>query len=210
MALIYRAECLCKSYGGQTAFAISDFSLEKGDCLVLTGPNGSGKSTFLRLLAFLERPDCGELEYFGPGEPRRGCTLLLQEPWLLRMNVFKNVTLGLKLRRDNAHLRDRFEAAMRACGFTQPEEFAARRPGSLSGGEKQRIALAARLILRPSVLLLDEPTAYVDARSADCILQALLLARQEGATIVCATHDSKLGESIAGRVMRLERACRQE
>lgn len=204
MALIYRATGLKKYYGSHPALVIPEFSLEKGACLALMGRNGAGKSTFLRLLAFLEKPDQGELSFFGDGEPRERCSLLLQEPWLTRASVFRNVVLGLRLRGDRADLPARFADAMRACGFAKPEEFARRAPGSLSGGEKQRVALAARLILNPSVLLLDEPTTYVDAQSADCIFAALKRFRARGATIVCATHDRGLVDGLSAEIFKLE------
>lgn len=205
MGLIYQASELVKFYGGRPALEISGFALEKGACLLVKGPNGSGKSTFLRLLAFLESPDLGELKYFGGPEPRRECSLLLQEPWLMRMSVFNNVVLGLKLRGAKADLRESFDQAMRDCGFARPEEFARRMPGALSGGERQRAALAARLILSPEVLLLDEPTAYVDSRSAARITRALKTAQSRGMTLVCATHDPALGRGLDAEEMTLAR-----
>lgn len=205
MSLIYEAENLRKSYAGLPALHIPAFRLERGEALVLRGPNGSGKSTFLRLLAFLETPTCGCLRYFGGNEPRRECTLLLQEAWLLHATVFQNVVLGLKLRGQRAGLREKFESAMRASGFDKPDDFADRRPSALSGGEKQRVALASRLASNPSVLLLDEPTAYVDSRSAACILRALREAHRQGLTIVCATHDPTVAHALDAPTLEIER-----
>ncbi|MBD5642026.1 MAG: ABC transporter ATP-binding protein [Desulfovibrio sp.] len=205
MSLVYEAQNLRQAYGGLPALQISAFRLEKGDALILQGPNGSGKSTFLRLLAFLEKPSGGSLRYFGGREPRRECTLLLQEPWLLHATVFQNVVLGLKLRGIRQDLRASYEAAMRASGFDRPEAYALRRPAALSGGEKQRVALAARLALKPVVLLLDEPTAYVDSRSAACILDALRAAHQAGLTIVCASHDPGIAQALGAATMAIER-----
>lgn len=205
MSPLYEAVNLRRYYESRLAFAISSFRLEKGASLVLTGPNGSGKSTFLRMLAFLETPSEGILRYFGGPDPRRECTLVLQEPWLMRSPVFKNVVLGLKLRGRRENLREKFENAMLAVGFENPADFAQRKPFALSGGEKQRVALAARLILDPVALLLDEPTAYVDGKSADRIVAALKKAREAGVTIVCATHDRALVSSLDAEVMELRR-----
>ena len=120
------------------------------------GRNGSGKSTLLRMLAFLEKPSSGLLNYLGGPEPRREVTLLLQNPYLLKCSVFDNVTLGLRLRGDRENLPARYAEAMRAAGFADPQAMASRYSSQLSGGERQRISLASRIILKPRVLLLDE------------------------------------------------------
>lgn len=205
MSLLYEAHDLRQIYNGVTVLEISSFKLEKGASLVLTGPNGSGKSTFLRLLSFLEQPSSGSLKYYGSTEPRLECPLLLQEAWLLHETVFQNVVLGLQLRGMRDNLMGKFCRAMGAAGFEQPELFIRRRPGSLSGGEKQRVALASRLILEPQVLLLDEPTAYVDQKSAACISSALHSEQERGASIICATHDMGLARSLNAARMELTR-----
>lgn len=205
MSLIYEARNLRKYYGRHLALLLPCLNLEKGAALVLIGQNGSGKSTLLRLLAFIEKPTSGTLNYFGGPEPCRECTLLLQEPWLLNATVFENVTLGLKLRGKHGGLKESFCEAMQACGFEQPWDFAERRRNGLSGGEKQRVALASRLAINPCVLLLDEPTAYVDSKSAVCILDALLQARNTGLTIICATHDASLASALQADVLELHR-----
>ena len=205
MSVIYQASNLRKYYGGELALDLPEFSLEKGATLVLEGPNGSGKSTLLRILAFLEEPTSGTLTLACEGEPRRNCTLLLQEPWLLRSRVFDNVALGLRLRGIRSNLQAHFNAAMQAAGFQEPERYAMRRQDALSGGERQRVALAARLILNPAVLLLDEPTAHVDAKSAEHIKNALLKAHATGMTIICATHDENLASALHAEKMRLEK-----
>lgn len=204
MSLLYEAKDLCKKYGDHTALFLPEFALARGAALAITGPNGSGKSTLLRLLAFLEKPTSGSLRFFGAGSfPRREVSLLLQEPWLARMTVFKNVTLGLRLRGARRDLRQKYEAAMHACGFNDPAAFARRGPGELSGGEKQRVALASRLILKPLALLLDEPTSSVDAASAESVINALAQFRASGGAIACATHDRDLIAALGAGELRL-------
>lgn len=205
MSLIYEILDLRKYYGSHLALDIPFFRLEQGKALVLAGANGCGKSTFLRILAFIEEPTSGNVRFLGNGEPRRECTLLLQEPWLAHDMVYRNVLLGLKLRGKRRNLEREFETAMQACGFANPWEFAKKTPAALSGGEKQRVALAARLAFQPSVLLLDEPTAYVDAKSAACIMHALRDARSRGTTIVCATHDPSLASALGADTIDLAR-----
>jgi tungstate transport system ATP-binding protein len=120
---------------------------------------------------------------------RSWVTLLIQEPYLMRRSVFDNVAYGLKIRGDNRETRSRVSKVLEQVGL-EPENFARRKWTALSGGEAQRVALAARLILKPNVLLLDEPTASVDAHSARLIRKASLKAREEwGTTLVVATHD---------------------
>ena len=204
MSELYRARNLVQVYGAVTALSLASFSVQRGEVVALTGPNGSGKSTLLRLLAFLEKPHAGELIFHGNGgDPRREVTLLLQEPYLLKENVFRNVTLGLVLRGKTKGLRSAFEAAMHAVGFEDVETMSRRSFHALSGGEKQRVALASRLIIHPTVLLLDEPTSSVDARSARAIESAVRGCISCGTTVIYATHDMALLKALGGREQRL-------
>ena len=202
-ANLYEASNLVQRYNGREALSVQYLSIEEGEAVFLTGPNGCGKSTLLRLLAFLERPAAGELRYAGGAEGRKEATLLLQDPYLLHMSVFNNVVLGLKFRNQAADLRQTFERCMQAAGFDDPWNFADRGPRELSGGERQRVALASRLALRPKVLLLDEPTANVDAASARAIALAVKNSTAEGMTVVCATHDPALLRVIDAREIKL-------
>ena len=202
-ANLYEARNLVQRYNGREALSVQYLSIEEGEAVFLTGPNGCGKSTLLRLLAFLERPAAGELRYAGGADGRKEATLLLQDPYLLHMSVFNNVVLGLKFRNQTADLRQTFERCMQAAGFDDPWNFADRGPRELSGGERQRVALASRLALRPRVLLLDEPTANVDAASARALAQAVKNCKIEGITVVCATHDPALLRAVDAHEIRL-------
>lgn len=202
-ANLYEARNLVQRYNGREALNMQYLAIEEGEAVFLTGPNGCGKSTLLRLLAFLERPAEGVLRYAGGAEGRKEATLLLQDPYLLHMSVFNNVALGLKFRNQTGELRQVFERCMQAAGFDDPWNFADRGPRELSGGERQRVALASRLALRPRVLLLDEPTANVDAASARAIALAVRNSTAEGMTVVCATHDPALLRAIDAREIKL-------
>ena len=129
--LLYEGRDLVQVYGGRKVLDMPLLEVRKGEAVALTGPNGCGKSTLLRLLAFLERPVSGELRYAGAGTGRREATLLLQDPYLLRMSVFSNVVLGLRLRHDAASLKLAYEQCMCAAGFDKPWDFAERGPGEL-------------------------------------------------------------------------------
>lgn len=192
MSKVFEIRNLRKEYGGILALDLPELDVVQGELISLVGRNGTGKSTLLRMLAFLEKPSYGVLNYFGGPDPRREVTLLLQAPYLLKCTVFENVTLGLRLRGDSHDLKARYTEAMKAAGFAEPEAMASRYSSQLSGGERQRISLASRIILKPRVLLLDEPTAHVDAASERMILNTVQACLAQGTTVICATHDREL------------------
>jgi len=192
---MYQIQNLDHYYGDKQVLSIEDVTIPPASITGLIGPNGSGKSTLLKLLGFLEEPTYGAVLFKGEkiapfaAGVRFRITLLTQEPYLLHRSVFDNVAYGLQIRGDTGDLRGRVREALALVGL-EPENFARRKWLALSGGEAQRVALAARLILKPEVLLLDEPTASVDAHSARLIRKATLIAREEwGTTLVVATHD---------------------
>ncbi len=193
--LIYHLKDIGHFYKGTKVLSIDDLKIEKGSITGLIGPNGSGKTTLLRLLAFVERPESGTIYYRGspefPFSPniRSRVTLLTQKPYLLKRTVFENISYGLKIRKDTEGLKKRVQKVLMDVGLDH-KEFALRKWHELSGGEAQRVALAARLVLKPEVLLLDEPTASVDSESANLIRKASLKARHTfGTTLVIASHD---------------------
>ena len=197
MSPIYEGRDLVQRYGDREALRLQSLRIETGETVFLTGPNGSGKSTLLRLLALLERPFSGNLHFDGT---RMEVSLLLQEPYLMRMNVWQNVLLGRRLRNLTGGEQAIFTECMQAVGFAEPKAFANRGPRQLSGGERQRVALAARFALEPRVLLLDEPTANVDAQSARAIANAMRHAQERGVTVVCSTHDPALMRSLTSSI----------
>ncbi|CAO0819921.1 ATP-binding cassette domain-containing protein [Desulfarculales bacterium] len=209
-ASLYQVRGLAHHYGDLSALDIPQLDLPRGAVIGLAGPNGSGKSTLLRILAFLEAPSQGSVLFEGtprtPNTPgaRQGITLLLQEPYLLRRSVRANLAYGLQLRGQGAMQTADLEEALQWVGL-EPAVFRRRRWFALSGGEVKRVALAARLVLRPQVLLLDEPIAGVDAKSAELLRLAALRAREQwGATLVVASHDLVWLRRTVDRVWGLE------
>ncbi|MEG2172268.1 MAG: ABC transporter ATP-binding protein [Desulfovibrionaceae bacterium] len=207
MSLLYEVHNLERRYGERVALRLNAFCVERGHIVALTGPNGAGKSTLLRLLAFLEQPDAGTIEFWGTAQatPRHEATLLLQEPYLLKRSVLENVAYGLRVRGDTQNESERVSEALEQVGF-KPEPILHRQWWALSGGEKQRVALAARLIVRPLALLLDEPTASVDTRSARAIHAAVNRAAREGTTVIVASHDNTWLNTLCAESLCLQPA----
>jgi len=202
----YRLADAAQVYAGREVLRVAALDIPAGRITGIAGPNGSGKSTLLRILAFLEAPVSGRMSFFGAPcgfedeALRRQATLLTQEPYLLRRSVAGNVAYGLKVRGLGAG-EAVVGAALEMVGLA-PERFARRNWFELSGGEAQRVALAARLVLRPRVLLLDEPTASLDEDSARRIREAALAAREQwGATVVAVSHDMAWLHSLADSVV---------
>lgn len=206
---IYAIRSLEHSYGDQIVLAIEQLNVQPASIVGIIGPNGSGKSSLLRLLGLIERPAQGKILFDGrwvepfSDEARFLITLLPQEPFLMKRSVFKNIAYGLKLRGIGRDLTARVDEALALVGL--PSRDFARRPWfALSGGEAQRVALAARLALKPKVLLLDEPTASVDAASAQLIKEASLTARRQwGATLIVASHDWQWLHEICDEILHI-------
>ncbi|MFO7972348.1 MAG: ABC transporter ATP-binding protein [Desulfobacterales bacterium] len=206
---IYEIRSLKHSYGGQPVLSIEHLTVKQAHIVGLIGPNGSGKSTLLRLLGLIERPSRGEIFFNGrrvepfSDEARFLITLLPQEPFLMKRSVFNNVCYGLKLMGNDRDIVDKVTQALSLVGLDS-KNFARRPWYALSGGEAQRVALAARLALKPKVLLLDEPTANVDAASAHLIKEVTLRTRRElGTTLIVASHDWQWLYEICDEILHL-------
>jgi len=218
-APLYRLEDLVFSYPG-SAFTLAIASLEgrPGEVLALVGPNGAGKSTLLGLLAFLLRPVGGRLEFRG-GEPwadangafaaRRDAVLVSHHPYLFTGTIADNVGFGLRLRK--VPEPERSARVKEALALVDLDGWGGRPVAGLSAGQAQRVAMARALILRPRVLLLDEPTANLDAGLA---LRTAALLREAGhawgATVVFSTHNFPHASRLAGTVLYLSEGRRSE
>ena len=183
------------SYPGSAQPALSDVSLDvrPGEYVGVVGPNGGGKSTLVRLLNGLLKPDSGQIRVSGrnpatePFEVRKHLGVLFQNPenGLVAPFVEDDVAFGLEnLGIPREQMRERVREAIRAVGL---EGYERREPHTLSGGEKQRVALAGLLALDPEILLLDEPTSRLDAAGRREVLERLEALR--GArTVLHVTH----------------------
>ena len=206
---IYRIKNLVHRYNSRPVLVVDRLDIEPASILGLVGPNGSGKSTLLKLMAFILPPTQGRILFDGKAalpfdeSVRFPVTLLTQDPYLMKRTVFKNIAYGLKVRGNRENWTRPVREALTMVGL-DPDGFAQRQWDELSGGEAQRVALAARLVLKPRVLLLDEPTASVDAASSELIRAASLRARSEwGTTLVIASHDREWLYDVCDEVIHL-------
>jgi putative ABC transport system ATP-binding protein len=162
----------------------------------VTGPSGAGKSTLLALLAGFEAPDTGTVR--NPFPLARTGVVMQAYGLVPLLTAAENVELALQhagpppaeVRRRAAEELDRF-------GLTA---LADRRADELSGGQRQRLAIARALVHRPDLLLADEPTSELDPRNRERILAELLGLREEGVTVILATHDLEVAKRCDGRV----------
>ena len=202
-------------YNSTPVLEIDDWSVVENSITGLCGPNGGGKTTLLKLLGFIESPSGGTILFHGQrAEPysrgiRDRVALLPQESYLLKRSVYQNVAYGLRIRKDRTEVAHRVAEALSWVGL-DADLFAGRSWYQLSGGEARRVALAARLVLRPRVLLLDEPTTSVDAASAQLMKEAAVKAHQQwGTCLVISSHDLQWLQEIchdlvylfAGRIL---------
>ena len=197
---------LSRSFSGRSALRDVSLTLEAGTTTTLVGASGSGKSTLLRCLAGLLAPDAGEILFDGrdvtgvPAE-RRGVGFVFQSYALFpHLTVARNLSFGLDVRGVSESERSRRVSELAAVlGLSSLLD---RRPGQISGGERQRVALGRALAYRPVLLLLDEPLAALDPNLADSVREALARAiAAERTTVLIVTHDRsdalRLGDRVA-------------
>lgn len=199
------------SSGGKPSAAVDGISLniEPGELFFLLGPSGCGKTTLLRMIAGFIEPSGGRILFTRAGETRdvthapanaRETGMVFQSYALWpHMSVFENVGFGLDIRKVKGEERRR--RIMEALGSVQMADYAQRKPNQLSGGQQQRIALARAMVIRPSVLLLDEPLSNLDAKlRIELRSEIRRLCKAAGMTTVYVTHDQKEALSMADRI----------
>jgi len=200
-----------KTYpGGVAAIQGVDLAVEHGELFAIVGPSGSGKTTLLRLVAGLESPDAGKLlldgRPIGGLAPRdRDVAMVFQDQVLYpHLDTFENMAFGLRARRvDRAEVESRVGATAAVLGLT---DCLRRRPATLSGGQRRRVALGRALVLRPRLFLLDEPFSGLDAPlRASTRAELVDLHRKLGATMILVTHDQAEALAIGDRVAVLDR-----
>jgi ABC-type multidrug transport system fused ATPase/permease subunit len=196
---------LTVGHGDRAVLRDVSFTARKGSVTALVGPSGSGKSTLLRCLNRLLVPQAGSIVLDGADtaklEPcllRRRVGLVGQAPVMLPGSVRENLAYGLD---PAATTGDALTRVLRAVGLDLT--FLERPASELSGGERARVALARALTRRPELLLLDEPTAALDADAACYIGATLRALAHYGPGVVVATHDLRFAADVAGQVVAL-------
>lgn len=199
-----------KSFGEHRLLDVGALALGAGDLVVLTGDNGSGKTTFLKMIAGLERGDRLSLRFDGveataqhyPGELRRTILYVHQHPYLFNTSIASNIRYGLRLRKVAGEERERrVREAIEWAGVGHLMDVP---PRQLSGGEKQRVALARAHALSPRVLLVDEPTANLDAQARGQVVDLLRKTATGENCVIVACHDRELMELGGARRWHLE------
>jgi ABC-type Fe3+/spermidine/putrescine transport system ATPase subunit len=197
---------LAKTYGGVAAVKPLDLDVPYGDFCAILGPSGCGKSTLLRMIAGFVEPTEGRIQIdgidvTGLGPEQRPTNMVFQGYGLFpHLSVAENVGFGLALKK-----MPRPEIATRvaeALGLVRLEGFGDRMIDRLSGGQQQRVALARALIMRPKVLLLDEPLAALDLKLRHAMQEELRRIHEEiGGTFIFVTHDQTEAFALASRIV---------
>lgn len=191
-------------YGRHPVLCDLSFRFRKGATTAITGPSGSGKSTLLYLAGLLLRPTSGRITFdsldltdlndASAARFRRSNVGFVFQDSILdsRRSVLANASEGAILAGLPRELvRDRAVSMLQEVGVTVPLD---RRPGQISGGQAQRVALCRAMIKQPPIILADEPTGNLDSKSSDLVMSALRRAAAEGATVAIATHDPQVVE----------------
>jgi cell division transport system ATP-binding protein len=199
--------------GGQQALANLSFSLERGEFAFITGHSGAGKSTLLKLILGIERPSGGRLIVNGadlgamtakdlPAHRRQIGTVFQDHQLLNDRSVFDNVALPLEIsgfdRRDSQR---RVRAALDTVGLLSKEKL---NPAALSGGEQQRVGIARAVVNTPKLILADEPTGNLDPALSAEIMEVFARFMSVGVTLLVASHDTALIQSLGYRTLTLE------
>lgn len=211
-----RVENLCKIYGTKDAkiIALDHINMEigKGEFVAVMGASGSGKSTLLHLLGGLDRADSGSVEYFGQNLPDMNDVQLsdfrlhnigfIFQAYNLfpELSVYENILLPFRM----DHRRGGKKEAQELMELLELTDRRNHLPQQLSGGQQQRVAIARAMVMKPKVLLCDEPTGNLDRHSGEVVMELLKrLHKEQGMTIVMVTHD----EVLAGKTERILRMC---
>ncbi len=210
-----RFETVTKTYKGEVvALREASAEIQRGEFVFLVGPSGSGKSTFIRLINREEVPDAGKIFVAGKDVSslsswkvpylRRNIGYVFQDYKLLpKKTVTENVAFALEvIGRPRPIIKRQVPAILELVGLSRKAD---RLPEELSGGEQQRISIARAFVNRPLILLADEPTGNLDPATSVGIMRLLDRINRSGTTVVMATHDRGIVDTMRRRVIELDR-----
>jgi ABC-type Fe3+/spermidine/putrescine transport system ATPase subunit len=206
---LVRLRGVSKSYGPVAAVRPLDLDIHRGDFVAILGPSGCGKTTLLRIIGGFVMPTSGTVEIGGQdvtrlGPEKRPSNMVFQGYGLFpHMSVRQNIAYGLRIaKRPKGEIAERVAQALQ---LVHLEELADRPIHELSGGQQQRVALARALVMRPQVLLLDEPLAALDLKLRQAMQEELRRIHHEiGGTFVFVTHDQGEALALASRIAVME------
>lgn len=201
---------------GNGSVALSDISIdiEKGDFIFVVGPSGAGKSTFIKLIFREELPTHGQLVVNGrnvtnmpPVEVpflRRGLGIVFQDYRLLpEKTVYENIAFAMRvIEAPRREIQKRVNSVMELVGLRDKHRCF---PNQLSGGEQQRVAIARAIVNNPVVVIADEPTGNLDPETSWDIMKIFERINKSGTTIVMATHDKTIVDTMRKRVIAIEK-----
>lgn len=202
-----------KSFGSNKVFKGVDIEIEGGEFVSIIGASGAGKSTIIHLLLGADVPDSGEIwvdQYQIQKLPapklqdyRRKIGVIFQDYKLLpNKTVKENVAYALEaMGYGDEYIEEKVDDALKLVGMKRKSNAL---PHTLSGGEKQRTALARAIVHEPRLILADEPTGNLDPKGTDDLIGLLLKINKQGTTIVLATHDDRVVDKIQQRVIHLQ------
>lgn len=197
---------LCKKYGDVTALDRLDLTVKQGEFVSLLGPSGCGKTTTLQMIAGFIEPTAGTI-FLGDRDlvrltpDKRGLGIVFQSYALFpHMTVRQNVAFGLEMRGTPSHeIETRVKDVLAMVGLADKGE---RYPRQMSGGQQQRVALARALVIRPAILLLDEPLSNLDAKMREDMQVELRQIQQTlGTTTILVTHDQHEALALSDRIV---------
>jgi tungstate transport system ATP-binding protein len=200
-----------KRYNSHLALQVDELEFEPQHIYSLVGPNGCGKSTLLQIVALLLKPTFGQMIFEGEKviwkkkslqRLRQHITLVHQSPYLFGGSVRHNIAYGLKMR--GIHSKEQHSLIHESLEMVGLEGFGRRTARELSGGEQQRVAIARALVLRPKLLLLDEPISNMDRASIEAFDGLLPILVDQGMTIIQATHSPDQPERLHSTIIRME------
>ncbi|MDP6282020.1 MAG: cell division ATP-binding protein FtsE [Acidimicrobiales bacterium] len=210
-----RLESVSKVFKGDvTALRDASAEIQRGEFVFLVGPSGSGKSTFIRLLNREEVADSGRIMVAGKDLGslsswrvpylRRNIGCIFQDYKLLsKKTVSENVAFGLEvIGRPRTVIKRQVPAILELVGLSRKAD---RTPDELSGGEQQRVSIARAFVNRPLILLADEPTGNLDPATSVGIMRLLDRINRSGTTVVMATHERGVVDTMRRRVIELDR-----
>jgi len=192
-----------KSFSNRRIFQNVDMTLYESKCVLLSGKNGSGKSTLLKILAGLEKPDKAEIEFSGKNYKwekiilnlRKNIIYLHQQPFLFSGSVESNIAYGLRF--SSLNRNERKMALIEALEWSGLTDLAKSDAKTLSGGVQQRVVFTRAWILKPKVLLMDEPMSNMDDESREKVCLLLDKMKSHGLSIVITSHVSQHVDEVA-------------